>query len=488
MTRQIRRVTVLVMVLFAALFANLNLIQVIRAEELANHPANRRLLIAEYEQRRGPIVVGEKSIARSVETDDELVYLRRYEPPARYAHLVGYYSILYGRDGLERTVNETLTGAPTEALAQNLTQLLNGDEPVGNAVRLTVDPTVQRAAKEALGDRTGAVVALDPQTGAVLAHVSSPAYDPNRLSSHDTTAMRDYWMALQDDPREPLADRAVERRYQPGSTFKLIVAAAALRAGLSPDTSFQDSASYTPPQTSNEIANYGGGTCAGGGSIALADALRVSCNVVFAELGVRLGAEAIIDQARRFGFNREPPYELPVAASNIPGELDPPATAQSAIGGRDVQTTALQMAMVAGAIANDGVLMRPHVVAEVLDPTGRQIRGSNAGPWVTEQFTAQAVSPETADTLSRLMVEVVESGTGTNAQLGGAVVGGKTGTADPGERLTPNVWFAGFAGDDLDSTEVAVAVVLPAAGQGATGGGDAAPIARAVMRAALPAD
>lgn len=485
MTRQVRRVTALVLVLFGLLFVNLNVVQVLRAAEFANHPSNRRLLIQEYEIRRGPIIAGDQSIAFSRETDHELKYLRRYEPAHRYAHLLGYYSVVYARAGLEAALNETLTGNPSDVLAQNLLQLLGRRDRPGNAVRLTVDPATQRAAQEALEGRVGAVVALDPTTGAVLAHVSNPSYDPNRLSSHEPADIRDYWAALQEDPREPLADRATARRYQPGSTFKLIVAAAALEHGIAPDTAFEDRAAYTPPNTTRAIRNYGGGTCDGGGTITFERALVVSCNVVFAELGVRLGADAIIDQAQRFGFNRELPYELDVAPSVIPKELDAPSTAQSAIGARDVQATAMQMAMVAGAISNNGVLMRPHVVSEVLDPSGRQIRGPDAGPWIDGSFTAEAMNPDTARTLSRFMLETVQRGTATRAQISGATVGGKTGTADPGGDSPPHVWFAGFAGPGDDDPRVAVAVVLPSAGEGTTGGRDAAPIARAVMEAAL---
>lgn len=490
MTKQVRRVAGLMLALFLALFVNLNIVQVLRANELANHPANRRLIIAEYQRRRGPIVVGQQQVAFSVATDDELKYLRRYEPPNLYSHLMGYYSIVFVRDGLEAVMNEALTGTSTDLLAENLAELLGDRDPVGDTVRLTIDPVVQQTARSALGNRTGAVIALDPKSGAVVAHVSNPAYDPNRLSSHQPKQIRAYWDALKADPREPLADRAIERRFQPGSTMKLIVAAAALERGLTPDTAFPDTTSYTPPLTSAPIRNYGGGSCAGGGSITLAQALVTSCNAVFARLGVQLGANALVAQAERFGFNRRPPYTLPTTASVIPKELDPPSTAQSAIGARDVQATAMQMAMVAAAIWNEGVLMRPYVVAEVLDASGRRVRGPDSGPWVDRPFTAQAVSEGTAATLADLMVKVVQDGTGTRAQIPGVVVGGKTGTADPGEEYSPHVWFIGFAATPDPRggppvPRVAVAVVLPSAGQGLTGGRHAAPIAQAVMQAAI---
>lgn len=490
MTRAIRRTSLVVLLLFGALFVNLNIVQVLRADEFADHPANRRVIIREYSIERGPIIAGDERIATSVETEGDLEYLRRYRPPGFAPHLLGYYSIVYGRAGLERAMNEVLTGTPTDLLAQNLTELLGNGDPVGNAVRTTIVPAAQRAAQEALDGRVGAVIAMEPSSGAVLAHVSNPGYDPNTLSSHDPAEIRAYWERLQSDPQEPLADRAIQRRYQPGSTFKLIVTAAALERGLAPDTSFEDREAYTPPLTERAIRNYGGGDCTDGGTITLAEALIVSCNVVFAELGVELGDEAIVEQAQRFGFNRGIPYELPVVESVIPEELDPPSTAQSAIGGRDVQATVMQMALVAATIANDGIIMRPHAVAEVLDPSGRHLRGANVGPWVDGPMTARAISPETARILTDLMIAVVREGTGTRAQIDGAVVGGKTGTADPGEG-PPTVWFAGFAGREGEAgpidAQVAVAVVLPDAGEGATGGGDAAPIAREVMEAAVEA-
>jgi penicillin-binding protein A len=485
MSTQVRRVATLVLVLFAALFANLNIIQVLRANEPANHPNNRRLIVEEYGVERGPIVVGDQEIAYSEATEGVLKYRRRYESPELYAHLVGYHSLVYGRAGLEAAFNEELTGTPTQLLAENLAALLGERDPVGNTLRLTIDPDAQRTAWEALDGRTGAVVALDPRTGEVLVHVSRPSYDPNPLASHDPDEIREYWREATGDEAAPLADSATRRRYQPGSAFKIIVAAAALEHGLRADTSFEDTDAYVAPQTTRPIRNFGRGTCAGGGTITLEQSFVVSCNVVFAKLGVDLGADAVVSQAERFGFNRDVPYTLRTSRSVMPGDLDPPGAAQSAIGMRDVQATAMHMAMVGGSVANTGVLMRPYVVAEVLDPSGRRVRGPQTGPWVEGRITAQAVSPETARALSQMMVRAVEDGTGRAAQIGGARVGGKTGTADPGDGRPSHAWFVGFAGPEGGDPTVAVAVVLPSAGPDATGGRDAAPVARAVMEALL---
>jgi penicillin-binding protein A len=479
--RQIVRLGSVVLLLFAALFVNLNIISLVMADDLATHPANRRLIVREYGIERGPIIVGEDAVARSEATGGELRFLRTYPQGPLYAHLTCYDSGTLQRSGLEAAMNEDLTGRPTEVVAQNLGELLGGRDRPGNAVQLTVDPAVQAAARDALGERVGAVVALDPVTGAVLASYSNPTFDPNPLSSHDPQEITDAWLPLRDDPDQPLLDRTRQETYPPGSTFKVIVTAAALERGLEPSTTFPDPVVYDVPGTSADIGNYGGGVCADGQSITLADALRVSCNTVFARLGVELGAETLVEQAERFGFGRAVPYELGVEPSAIPSarDLDPPATAQSSIGQRDVRATPMQMALIAASVANGGQLVRPHVVAGVLDPSGRRLRGPDAGAWTEGGLDGSPVSPRTADQLRSMMLEVVRSGTGVNAQIPGVEVGGKTGTAQVAGDA-PVTWFIGFAGD-----RVAVAVVVPGSEEGDTGGRVAAPIARAVMSAAL---
>lgn len=481
MSRQITRVATVMLVLFGALFVNLNIISLVQSDDLATHPANRRLIIREYEIDRGPLVVGGEAIATSVETEGDLRYRRSYSDPELYAHLTGYYSFILQRSGLEAAMNEELTGQTTEMLAQNLGELLGARDRAGNAVELTVVPEVQRAAREALDGQQGAVVAIEPATGAVLASYSSPSFDPNPLSSHDPEEIRQAWERLQEDPARPMADRALRETFPPGSAFKLVTGAAALERGIQPDTTFPDESVYDVPQTTADISNFGGGTCTGGGQISLADAVRVSCNTTFARLGVEMGDDELVDMAEAFGFNRRPPYELGVAASAVPKSMDPPSTAQSAIGQRDVRATPMQMALIAAALVNDGELMAPHVVDAVRDPTGREIRGAQVDAWSERGFSSQAVSPRTASQLRQMMVATVNDGTGTGAQISGVEVGGKTGTAQTGD--DPVAWFVGFAGD-----EVAVAVVVPGAGPDATGGAVAAPIARRVMEAAIDRD
>ncbi len=478
MNRQIGRVATVLLLLFGALFVNLNVIALIQADDLANHPANRRLIVREYELPRGPIVVGEEAIASSVPTDGELRYLRTYPEGTRYAHLTGYYSLVLQRFGLENELNEELTGRPTEVVAQNLAELVGGADRPGNAVHLTIDGRVQEAAQNALDGREGAVVVLNPRNGAVLASYANPTYDPNPLSSHDRTEIRDAWDELRESEDRPLVNRATNEFYAPGSTFKLIVAAAALERGAAPDTLYPDEAEYDVPQTQANISNFSDGPCDGGDEISLSDAFRVSCNTVFARLGVELGDEELIEQAERFGFNRALPYDLPTITSHIPSELDVPSTAQSAIGQRDVRATPMHMAVVAASIVNGGELLRPYVVANVRAPDGQVVRGAEDGPWTGAGGDARPISARTAEQLREMMVAAVEDGTGSSAAIDGVEVGGKTGTAQAPDG--PIAWFIGFAGDDL-----AIAVVLPDEGEGATGGSIAAPVAREVLQVAV---
>jgi peptidoglycan glycosyltransferase len=488
----IRRVAMTMVVLFGALFVNLNYLQVIRADALASSPGNARQLVDEYESERGRILIGrgsaERPIAESTETDGELRYLREYDPGALFAHVTGYSSPIFGRAEIERAFNEELTGNAPEAFARNIADLLAGRERAGDAVHSTVRDGVQQAARDGLGDRQGAVVAIEPTTGGILALWSSPTYDPNRLASHEPRQVRRAWEELNADPAKPLLNRAIRETYPPGSTFKLVTASAALEAGVSPDQSFPDPAALDLPQTTATISNFGGSLCNGGSPLTLTQALTVSCNTTFAQLGLDLGAEALAEQADRFGFNTEWDFQLPaLAVSPVPDQMDPPATAQSAIGQRDVRATPLQMAMVTAAIANDGVLMTPRIVDRVEDTSGRVIREFNPEELrLPGQPNAQALGRSSADALQSMMENVVNAGSGTAARIDGVPVAGKTGTAQVGGGRPPTVWFVGFA--PADNPAVAVAVVVPeggGVGSEATGGAVAAPIARAVMLAAL---
>lgn len=489
MRGSIQRVAIALFVLFAALFANLNYLQVIRAGDLADDNRNTRGLIAEYDVRRGSILAadGQTELARVEDTGGRLRFQRVYDQGELFAHVTGFHSFIFGRSQVEQAYNDVLSGGSAEAFARNLTDQLAGRERVGEDLVTTVRPSVQAAARDALGDQRGAVVALHPQTGAILAMWSNPSYDPNRMAGHDGGPVREYAEALQADEAEPLRNRVMAQRYNPGSTFKIVTAAAALAAGTSPDATFPDPVRQELPQTTATIGNFGGSTCAGGGSITFHQAMVVSCNTTFAQLGLDVGAEALVAQAERFGLNTDLELALPTVRSVLPAEgLDPPATAQSAIGQRDVQVTPLQMAMIVAAIGNNGVLVTPRIVERVEDfATGETVREFPAGQFVPPgQQSPQALRPEHAAALRDMMVGVVSSGTGTRAAIPGVTVAGKTGTAEA--EGPPTVWFVGMA--PAEDPQVAVAVVVEqggVVGQGATGGAVAAPIARAVMQAAL---
>ncbi|MDP9405185.1 MAG: penicillin-binding protein 2 [Actinomycetota bacterium] len=487
MTRQLRRVAAVMFVLFAALFVNLNYLQVLRADDLAGDNRNSRRIIAEYAVQRGSIVAGDGGdaveIARSGATDGRYKYERSYPQGPLWAHLTGFYSLVYGRAELEAAANRLLVGDAPEAFARNLGDFLTGREPQGDDVVVTLRPAVQAAAREALGERTGAVVALEPATGAVLALWANPTYDPNELATFDRDAAVAYWERTENERR----NRALRELYPPGSTFKIVTAAAALEDGVTPDDTFDDPREYTPPQTTAAIGNFGGDLCNGGNPLTLQRALEVSCNTTFARLGVDVGAAKLVAQAEAFGLNAAWDFQLPFAPSGIPVELDPPSTAQSAIGQRDVRVTPLQMAMVAATVANDGVLMRPYVIDRVEDFSGRVVREATPQPLALGgDDDGRVVSPTTAAALQAMMRGVVTDGSGGNAAIDGVDVAGKTGTAEVGDERNPTVWFVGFA--PLDDPRVAVAVVVPDGGDvgsEATGGAVAAPIAKAVLEAAL---
>lgn len=494
MNPQVRRVALGMFVLFGLMFANLNYLQVVRASSLANNPANARGLIREYSNERGRIVVGSgqraTAVAESVETDDRLEYLRRYTSPELYAHVTGYYSFVFGRAELEQSRNDFLVGTSPDVFVRNLTDLLAGRSRVGDTIRTTIVPSMQQAARDAMGDQVGAVVALDPQTGAVLALYSSPSYDPNVLSSHDGPVIREAWADFESMETDPRLNRTIRETYPPGSVFKLVTAAAALEQGVRPDTLFEDPLEQELPQTSSTIRNFGRGTCNGGEELTLSRALQVSCNTTFAKIGLDIGAEALISQAEAFGVNRDWEFDLDrVATSRIPKELDAPSTAQSAIGQRDVRVTPMQVAMITAAIANDGTMLTPQLVRQVEDNAGRVIRSSVPDPLRFGPLgPARPIGRDTAQALQQMMAAVVADGSGRAAQIQGVEVAGKTGTAQTAPGEPPTVWFTGFA--PLENPEVAVAVVIDRGGSGgedATGGSVAAPVARAVMQAALAA-
>lgn len=481
MNAPLRRVAVACLLLFGILLVNANYVQVVQASRLRDDPRNTRVLVRAYETERGAIVAGGSAVARSVETKDRLKYLRTYPGGPAYAPVTGFYSLVYGSTGLERHEDDVLSGEDDRLVVRRISDLISGRAPRGGTVVLTLNRAAQEAAVRALGARRGAVVALDPRTGAVLAMVSSPSFDPAVLSSHSPADIRAAYKRLSEDAGAPLVNRAVARTYPPGSVFKIVTAAAALSSDrFDPDTRIPSPTSLVLPLTTRPLRNFGGGSCGDGQTTTLAEALRISCNTAFAQLGLDLGDDALRTQSEAFGIGRELDIPMPVARSAFPDDPDAPQTALSAIGQFDVRLTPLQAALVAAGVANDGRVMKPYLLAELQGPDLRRL--SRTEPKVL----STAVSREVADELTSMMELVVASGSGVAAQIPGVRVAGKTGTAQHGEGTDPHAWFAGFA--PADDPRVAVAVVVEDggdAGSEATGGRVAAPIARAVMAAVL---
>lgn len=486
MNSPIRKVAAGCLLLCLALLANATFVQGFQASELNEREGNRRVLIDEYSRERGPILVGEPpmAIAESTPVEGELGYLREYPEPELYAHITGYYSFFYGREAIERTQNDVLSGSADRWFFRRLIDMATGEQPRGGGVALTINLAAQEAAWDALGDNKGAVVAIEPSTGAILAMVSKPSYDPNPLASHDIPTQEEAWAALSEDEDNPMANRAAAEILPPGSVFKLVTSAAALENGFEPDDEIPGPAEYDLPQSTRTIPNHNGQACGPNDETTITNALRISCNSAYAWLGNELGLDVMLEQAEKFGFNSIPMAngDLRSAPSNFPTEPDAPQLAQSAIGQFEVRTNPLQIAMVSAAIANRGQLMNPYLVDELRGPDLVRVLE------VTEpEVISQAVSAETARQLTQMMVEVVENGTGTPAQMDGVQVAGKTGTAQSGRDDPPYAWFTSFA--PADNPQVAVAVVIEEAPDTArddiAGGRLAAPIARAVMEAVL---
>lgn len=484
MNKPIRVVSVFCLVLFLALLVNSTYLMYVRADSLSDDPRNRRIITATFSRERGAILVGNEAVARSVPSDDRYEFQRTYSQPFKYAPITGYFS-WYGQTGVERSQNAVLAGDDSRLFVTRLVDMLSNSDPKGGNVQLTVDAAAQDAAWEGLealpGDAQGAVVALEPTTGRVLAMTSTPTFDPNQLASHDFGEVAELSKELNADPREPLINRAIGTTLPPGSTFKLVTAAAAIESGnYDADSQVPGGFRFKLPQSTTSVGNYDGGNC-GGPRITLTQAMQVSCNVTFLTLANELGVDAMADQAEAFGFNSTALEDLDgQAVSLYPRDMDPPQTALSGIGQSSVTATPLQMAMVAAAIANDGDVMRPYVVDEV--------RAANLSVLdrTDPQSISKAISSTTAEELTTMLVATVDSGTATPAQIPGVEVAGKTGTAQSTADRPPYAWFVSFA--PADDPQVAVAVLVESSdtsrdeiGGGRLGG----PIAKAVMEAVI---
>jgi peptidoglycan glycosyltransferase len=493
MNRSIRRVGVAVTVLILALVAQLTYLQVVEADRLERDPRNVRAQIRDFARPRGQILTSDgEVVAQSVKVDDEFEYQREYPLGSLFGHISGYQSFTLGNTGVEDVYNDILIGRDTRLQIgsfRNLGELFSGKQTIGN-VGLTISAAAQAAARDALGDQRGSVVALDPRTGAVLAMYSNPSYDPQPLASHKAVEVDAAFAALNADPLKPSLPRAWREIYPPGSTFKVVTTSVGLETGTTtPETQYDVRSEIDLPQTSTTIQNFGGSSCGG----TLVQSFIRSCNTTFAQIGLELG-EKFPPGNSQFGIGSEPPLDenpRPVASQGPQAgtfEANKPQFAQAGIGQGPVAVTPLQMALVAAAVANNGVIAAPHVLAQITDADGKVIRTADTENWKT------AMPPQVAATVAEMMRSVVNdpNGTGTAAAISDVTVAGKTGTAQhddaEGNPLDPHAWFIAFA--PAEAPRVAIAVIVESGGT--RGGGDeitggrvAAPIAKTMIQTLL---
>lgn len=497
MNTSLRRISVTVMVLVVLLLLNATMTQVFTADGLRADPRNQRVLLDEYSRQRGQITAGGQLMAYSVATDNRFRFLRVYPNPAVYAPITGFYSLRYSSTGLERAEDSLLNGSDERLFGRRLADFFTGRDPRGGNIDTTINPRIQQAGWDAMQQGCGgppckgAIVALEPSTGKILALVSSPSYDPNLLASHSPDVQAQAWQQLRDNPEAPLVNRAILETYPPGSTFKVITTAAALQAGATDAEQLTAAATIPLPYSTATLENYGGAPCGPEETVSLAEAFARSCNTAFVQLGINTGANALRNTAQSFGFDSAPgPIPLQVAESTIGPIPDAAALGMSSIGQKDVALTPLQNAQIVAAIANGGLMMRPYLIESLKGPDLANI--STTSPYQQRR----AVSPQVAAKLTELMV-----GAEKVAQQKGAIPGvqiaSKTGTAEHGtdpRHTPPHTWYIAFAPAQTPKVAVAVLVENGGAGLGApptggglsaTGGALAAPIGRAVIEAAL---
>jgi penicillin-binding protein A len=481
---QISRLAVASLVLVIALIVGTTYWQAWAAPSLADRRDNAIKVVAQFTIKRGAIFAADGSVLarnRPRRAGGKTFYFRRYPPRQRFAHAVGYSTQARSRSGIEQSRNDYLTGANANlaTLLDTTLDRLRGATIEGNDIFLTLRPRAQKVANRALGGQCGAAVALDPKTGKVLVMASSPSYDPNLIESNFAQAQRGSGPC----PVAPLLNRAAGGLFTPGSIFKVVTAAAALDSGrYSPNSTFYDPGYCI--EYGRRVNNYD--TSTPFGTVNFSQALINSINSSFCEMGKKLGPQLILDYARRFGFYEDPPVDLPSGERSPSGlyqggrllprgqewRADP---GRLAFGQERMVVTPLQMAMVAGAIANGGVVMEPYLTDRVRKPDGRVLVR------MKPDELRRAVKPEIAAQIAAMMEGVVSGGTGTAAQISGVRVAGKTGTAETGRAGRNTAWFIAFA--PVDNPRVAIAVVLQ--NQTATGGTVAAPIAKQIMEALL---
>jgi len=489
MNKNITRLGIAMVVLFVALFAKLNWIQVIDKNSLDNNPLNSAQVRRDFNRPRGSIITADGAVVaqsiRNPDTTSEFKRIRVYPEGALFSQSSGFFSFRYGSAGLEKQYNDEMTGSTFDQQVDGFNDLFVSRENIGD-VTLSLRKDVQQVAKDQLGEREGSVVALDPRTGAILGFWSFPSYDANTVSSIDKAVSEAAWKELNAAPGTPMRPHMYQDRYFPGSTFKVVTAGIGIETGAVTDTEpvFPFVTGYTPQMTNKSIQNFGGQTCGG----PLPEILRVSCNSAFAQMGAEtIGPVAMVSGAGKFGFNQTVPIDMPDPVKSVfPTDVgnNPPKLAMASIGQNDVQATPLQMAMVAAAVANGGTIMKPHLMSQIRNAQGEVIQTYKTSKWL------QPMSASAGATLSADMLGVVQGGTAAGIAIPGCSVGGKTGTAQIGtDPPKSHTWIMGFAGPPGKPPTVAIAVVVlnqPGSNE-ATGGRIAAPIARAVLQTALAA-
>ncbi|TFB91470.1 penicillin-binding protein 2 [Cryobacterium sp. HLT2-28] len=481
MNRELKRVSIVVMLMFVALLTSTTIIQVFQADSLTADARNTRTLYDGYSVERGAILVAGNPIAQSMPVADDYKFQRTYSNGPLYAPITGFMPINGSPTGLEHALNGELSGTSNAQFFDKINSLITGQNAKGASVEVTIDPALQQAAWDALGDLTGSVVVTEPKTGRILAMVSKPGYDPNLLTVHDNQKVTDSYESLVSDTSNPLIDRAINALNPPGSVFKLVVVTAALESGkFTPESTFPNPGTFQLPGSSSIVINSGGGTCGGGDTVTIATALRLSCNIPMAELGLQLGDKAIRDTAEKFGFNTDYSIPLNVSQSAYPLELDDAQLALSAFGQTSVRATPLQMAMVSATIANGGVEMAPNLIDQILAPNLSPLQSFEP------RTLKRVMSAETAATITQMMVNGVQDGAASNARIDGVNVAGKTGTAENAADDPYTLWFTGFA--PAEDPKYAISVLVEdGGGLGQTGYGNllAAPIAKQVLEAVL---
>ncbi|OKL48530.1 hypothetical protein BSR28_02245 [Boudabousia liubingyangii] len=481
MNQQIRRLMSAMALMVLSLLVAATYLQMFAAPKLVADSRNPRPIFESWKRDRGPIIVAGNEIAMSEKEDgaQQIEYQRVYPEGRIFAPITGYAAVRLGQyTGLELTDSAELDGTSDSLWTQRIEDLLTGRQPRGGAIRLTIDPKIQQAAFDALEGRRGAVVVLDVNSGEIKALVSQPTFDPNQIVQKDAKEARKVLAALQEDPDQPLINRAIAgNRYPPGSVFKIVTTAAALKQGLvTPDQNIDAPVSIPLPGTNVKLQNYGGESC-GNGHPTFKFAFADSCNTPFAKLGMDLGWDALSEQAKAFGFEKDLAIPLKVTQSVVPETNSKAQVAQSAIGQFNVQVTPLQVAMISAAVANKGVIMKPFLIESTLN------RDLVVQKTTEPKVFSKAMDAKTASQIKDMMVEVVNNGTGTSARIPGVQVAGKTGTAQSG-RGSSHAWFTGFA--PADAPQLAVAVVLEAKdNEYLTGGPDAGPIAAKILKAGL---